>query len=155
MQECSIPDCSRKRLAKGLCQLHYTRQRALDPAIREACNARQRQWQASTKGQRTTRRHRLTPERRFQSYLSRAKDKGYGLEITLETFIQLTARPCHYCGGFARGRSWSGLDRVDPACGYVESNVVPCCEFCNKMKLDRSLGEFIAHLKQILAHWSG
>jgi len=45
--------------------------------------------------------------------------------------------------GLGRG---IGIDRKDNSSGYVESNVVPCCEVCNKAKLCMGYEEFIAYL---------
>jgi hypothetical protein len=48
---------------------------------------------------------------------------------------------------------YNGIDRVDSSMGYVAGNVVPCCSTCNRMKLDHSYDDFIAHIKKIVAHY--
>ena len=32
----------------------------------------------------------------------------------------------------------NGIDRVDNNIGYTEENTVPCCEFCNRAKLNNT-----------------
>ena len=48
----------------------------------------------------------------------------------------------------------NGIDRVDSALGYEPGNVVPCCEDCNKSKLDGSREKFFAWLDK-LARFQG
>lgn len=43
----------------------------------------------------------------------------------------------------------NGLDRVDNSIGYIESNVVPCCYICNKMKGELPVEDFLRHLNNI------
>lgn len=51
---------------------------------------------------------------------------------------------CYYCGLSAvdmkHGRV--GIDRIDNSLGYVESNCVPCCRYCNSAKMDLSVEDF-------------
>jgi hypothetical protein len=61
--------------------------------------------------------------------------------------------PCHYCGGEVIHRL--GIDRVDPAQGYVPGNVVQCCGICNAMKLTHSVDEWVAHMERVLSHLRG
>lgn len=42
-----------------------------------------------------------------------------------------------------------GLDRVDSSKGYEESNIVPCCKVCNRIKWTLSQEEFIQHIHKI------
>ena len=63
---------------------------------------------------------------------------------------------CHYCGKSPNKPHrkcetflYNGLDRVDNSVGYIESNVVPCCYICNKMKGDLSTEVFLEHLNNI------
>jgi hypothetical protein len=43
----------------------------------------------------------------------------------------------------------NGLDRIDSSIGHVLENVVPCCFDCNIMKSNRTVDEFLAHIKKI------
>ena len=65
-------------------------------------------------------------------------------------------KPCHYCGTTPikphREDSsflYNGLDRFDNNLGYVESNIVPCCFICNKMKGVLTKEDFMEHLNSI------
>lgn len=42
-----------------------------------------------------------------------------------------------------------GVDRVDSSKGYTIDNVVPCCDICNRMKLDKDITEFFDTIKRI------
>jgi hypothetical protein len=97
----------------------------------------------------------------YYRYTQAAKRRhNHRLEISLEMFRQLTSSPCHYCGSeprlIMRSRSshseykYNGLDRVDSTKGYSVDNVVPCCSWCNRMKLDLPLSDFIAHVRKIV-----
>lgn len=91
-----------------------------------------------------------------------SKEKGFGL--TKECFYSLSAKPCHYCGAEPTEtngyKPWhpkvmiNGLDRIDPAVGYYDHNVVPCCKDCNVAKLDKTEEEFISWLRRLVKHQS-
>ena len=43
---------------------------------------------------------------------------------------------------------YNGLDRIDPSKGYELTNIVTCCENCNRLKSDLvSYEEFIEFIK--------
>ncbi len=65
---------------------------------------------------------------RYRIYQQGAKKKGLTFELTLLEFIDLTQRPCYYCGFI---ELYNGLDRIDNSKGYSKDNVVPCCALCN------------------------
>lgn len=102
---------------------------------------------------------------RFNTYADKAARRGHVFELNLEQFIQLSRLNCHYCGTSPampvranRKRSvpslMNGIDRVDNAVGYVLSNCVPCCTWCNEMKRHRPQAEFLAHVRRIAQHSS-
>ena len=72
-------------------------------------------------------------------YRRNAKLAGRMWEIHEPLLLEITSRPCAYCG-FNKGLV--GLDRVDSLCGYTAKNVVPCCERCNRAKSDMTLPQF-------------
>lgn len=98
----------------------------------------------------------------FGRYRLGAKKRNLAFNIDFETFLQIAAQPCHYCGtapsncynlkhsrgpqkGQPRaGKSFvhNGLDRIDSAAGYNRENCVPCCKRCNVAKSNMSLNEF-------------
>ena len=44
---------------------------------------------------------------------------------------------------------YSGIDRIDSNLGYLENNVVPCCKFCNFMKLNLTTEDFLNRIAKI------
>ena len=95
------------------------------------------------KNRRISREYRKkNPEKpHFRNYRNNSKHKGLAFEISFKQFSHLTKQPCFYCGEVAD--SINGLDRVDNGKGYLLDNVVPCCEWCNRMKLIYSQEEFV------------
>jgi hypothetical protein len=75
------------------------------------------------------------------------KKNGRELALTFDDFKSLCQQPCHYCDG-----SGVGVDRVDSSKGYTKDNVVPCCTFCNQMKSDKLVGDFLAKVRAIYLH---
>ena len=47
-----------------------------------------------------------------------------------------------------------GIDRVDSDKGYFVDNCVSCCMWCNSMKSDLPVGEWLEHVMKITAHQS-
>ena len=97
--------------------------------------------------------HRV--ENRFKLYASNAYRRGIEFALTLPEFDTITQTPCRYCGELPNdglGSSYTGIDRIDSSKGYFSDNVVPCCEWCNKMKLDHPVDEWLSKMKQICEH---
>lgn len=76
-------------------------------------------------------------------------------------FDRITSEPCFYCGTPPSNTShnvrggiftYSGIDRLDSDQGYFLDNVVPCCQWCNKGKLDREPDEFISHCHKVVTY---
>lgn len=83
---------------------------------------------------------------KFWAYKNGAKFKKREFTLTFEQFKQFWQNPCYYC------RSdiiTIGLDRINNKKGYTITNVVPCCEACNKMKLDMTIEKFVQHIEKI------
>lgn len=68
----------------------------------------------------------------------------------------MNAQNCPIDEHFAESKVFycNGVDRIDSNKGYVDGNVQPMCEFCNRAKLDFSQSEFDAWLDRIVAHRS-
>jgi len=81
-----------------------------------------------------------SPSRRYAIYKSVAKHKKQSFEITLEYFKSLEHANCHYCGDPLER---VGVDRIKSSIGYIESNCVPCCFVCNRMKNSFHYDEFM------------
>ncbi len=68
-----------------------------------------------------------------------------------ELVFELIQQPCGYCGLIEPHR-YNGLDRIDNKVGYIESNVVTCCRWCNFAKGDMSFEEFASHIERLSTH---
>jgi hypothetical protein len=100
----------------------------------------------------------------WMSYRHGAKKRGYNFEISRDEFLKICKMNCHYCGDSpnmkrksrTKGKVpeflYNGVDRVDNEIGYILENVVPCCSFCNRIKLDRKLEDFVNQVKKIHSH---
>jgi hypothetical protein len=91
---------------------------------------------------------------RYRGCFHGAKKRGLEFNLTFEEYQRLSRLPCFYCGalpavpkisnrrlGTQRVRfngivAYNGIDRVDNQKGYVDGNIVPCCESCNRKKLN-------------------
>lgn len=82
---------------------------------------------------------------RFQAYKSNAKKRGLLFELTRDKFREFATGICAYCGDPA-----IGVDRVDNLLGYVDGNMVACCQVCNHMKHTMGRDNFIRKCKQII-----
>lgn len=101
------------------------------------------------------------------------RSRGYADgTMTLEQFLNLSQRPCHYCGAPPSNlanayrhkndvRQWTkdnadfrynGIDRVDSSLPHNIDNVVPCCANCNYMKRALSVDDFHSHIIRIYNH---
>lgn len=108
----------------------------------------------------------------YNAYKTRAEAKNHQI-ISIEEFEILSKQNCHYCGSMpfavraVRRKTgpysnpelqshseycYNGLDRIDSSLGYESSNVVPCCQHCNRAKLDLSYTEFISLIKAIYSN---
>ncbi len=73
---------------------------------------------------------------KFKILKSKAKTRGLDLTLTaLDYELLLRGAICTYCSG-PLPEAGSGLDRIDNDQGYVPSNVLPCCQHCNRLKND-------------------
>ena len=98
----------------------------------------------------------------YYSYKRHAEERALIFDISLDEFKIITQLPCHYCGAvgtpFAEKREMkgsyvgNGIDRKDNLIGYVVSNCLPCCEWCNGMKSSKTYDEFISHISNIYRH---
>lgn len=85
-------------------------------------------------------------------YKRHAKGRGYTWELSREQAENLFRSDCHYCGSppanikihknTVNPFSYSGIDRINNKLGYVQGNVVPCCNICNRAKRDMDVTEF-------------
>lgn len=104
----------------------------------------------------------------YAQYRNKAKIKNRSFNISKKRFKILTLSDCFYCGikpaHVMKSHSasleaaqhgayvYNGLDRIDNKLGYTKKNVVPCCEQCNRGKLDYSQEEFLNWAKRLYLH---
>lgn len=94
----------------------------------------------------------------YHRYKQGAKRRNINWNLTEQQVFGLVVLDCHYCGGNASTDMklpahpefrYTGIDRVDNAKGYEESNVVPCCEICNTSKRCMSLEEWKRWIERV------
>ena len=99
---------------------------------------------------------------RLAYYRRGARERDLVWNLTEERFIELIESPCHFCGEVGsmtekrkdRTIKVNGIDRVKNEIGYKESNVVPCCSFCNHAKKNHSYEYFVEKIKYIANYLS-
>ena len=84
----------------------------------------------------------------WNHYVKGAKKRGIHFGLTKTRFEELIMMPCFYCTYQKQGEV-NGVDRLDNQKGYIENNVVPCCEPCNLMKGSQHPQEFIDKMHAI------
>lgn len=95
-------------------------------------------------------------------YKRHAKDRGLIYKLSKDMFLKLIEQPCYYCGrtpsnikktkNDKEGFLYSGIDRKDSSIGYISSNVVSCCDKCNKSKREYSVEDFLKWVKSVYDH---
>lgn len=91
-------------------------------------------------------------------YKSNARKRGVSFDLTYTQFETLVDGECYFCGDTGgntlrkRGYnvySYTGIDRVDNSVGYLPSNCVSCCSWCNRAKNNGTLSNFVDKCKKI------
>lgn len=95
----------------------------------------------------------------FRNYKSGAARRNLEFTITEEEFKKLTKENCYYCGCEPSKQAthpkspsiyiYNGVDRVDNNKGYVNDNVVTCCEQCNIAKRFYSQSDFFVWVQKV------
>lgn len=92
----------------------------------------------------------------FNDYKMNAKRTKRRFELSKQSFLQIIKRNCWYCNSEPTHKKRNGapviangIDRVDNDCGYTQSNCVPCCELCNRMKMALPEHSFLQHVFKI------
>jgi hypothetical protein len=84
----------------------------------------------------------------WNHYVKGAKKRGIHFGLTKTQFESMIIQPCFYCDYCKEGEV-NGVDRKNNQEGYVESNVVPCCQTCNQAKGAQHPQEFVDKLQAI------
>lgn len=96
----------------------------------------------------------------YNIYIQNAKVRKIKFDLTIEEFSSIVIKECFYCShkGFlntlaCKTRSISfpinGIDRRNNKDYYHISNCVPCCKFCNRLKLASNEDQFHEWLDNI------
>lgn len=92
-------------------------------------------------------------------YKHHAKRRGFTWNLSFDDVSSIIRKPCHYCGkrnsnkkitkNCKDGFLYNGIDRVNSLKNYTIDNVVPCCDYCNKAKGNKTKQEFLSWVKRI------
>jgi hypothetical protein len=118
---------------------------------RDVRSAYNKEWSAKNR-KRINKQRRLradTIDGKFAMYKRSARRKGRRFSLSKEQFAKLVTKKCHYCGDQELDKNLVGIDRIDSSIGYLPENCVPCCERCNKMKMETSFEEFLFRIYKI------
>lgn len=142
-----------KEHRKQYSQEHAEEKRAYNQANKEYFKQKRKEYEQQNidKVREQRKRYRKYLKARYKKYELGAKKRGLPFELSLEEFDEITKMPCEYCGGYSdelNGIKFNGIDRIDSSKGYTVKNSVPCCEMCNRMKLDYDLEDFLEHVKK-------
>ena len=105
--------------------------------------------------------HKCHLGRHYHIYKMNSRSRGISFSLSKEELSSIITSNCHYCGAPPRPKKTgkligtfarNGIDRVDSARGYTAENCVPCCNYCNTAKLDRTADEFKAWIAQVYRH---
>lgn len=98
----------------------------------------------------------------YSSYKKSALKRNHNFELNLDIFSDLIFNKCYYCkspplqklvgNGKVKeyeGILYNGIDRVDNTIGYINSNIVSCCGWCNRAKGTKHFDDFIKYIERI------
>lgn len=83
-------------------------------------------------------------EKRYRVYIRGAESRSLAFELSYDDFDGLVKKECHYCN-VSPAKAEMGVDRKDNKVGYLKSNCLPACKWCNMAKGKMS---YVAFLKQ-------
>lgn len=91
-------------------------------------------------------------------YKSNARKRGISFDLTYTQFETLVDSGCYFCGDTGGNTlrkigyndySYTGIDRIDNNVGYLPSNCIPCCSWCNRAKNNGTLANFVDKCRKI------
>lgn len=85
----------------------------------------------------------------YNIYKRSADQRNIQFCLDFQLYESIVRSPCVYCNDMQE-RGFNGIDRVDSAVGYVESNCQSCCQMCNYMKGCCSVDYFLKKIEHIL-----
>lgn len=90
-----------------------------------------------------------TLKRRFNHLKSESLRRNLEFNITFNFFKNNAKKKCHYCNDNPKETTGSYMDRINNQIGYIESNIVPCCTMCNRIKNTYNEQEFYVIINKI------
>ena len=96
----------------------------------------------------------ISINRRWASYRDKAKIQGLEWSLTKEDFVEILTSNCKYCGK-TEINNLVGVDRFDNKIGYTKDNSVPCCQWCNYSKRERTVEEFLNWANELVGFQKG
>jgi hypothetical protein len=84
----------------------------------------------------------------WNHYVKGAQKRNIHFTLSKTLFNQFILQKCFYCN-YQKAGEVNGIDRVDNNKGYMEGNVVTCCETCNLAKSSQNPQEFVDKLHAI------
>jgi len=91
-------------------------------------------------------------QRHYNEYVRGSNKRHIEFELTIEEFDIIVNSPCRYCKHYVEYES-GGIDRINSDIGYINGNIVPCCESCNMMKGSKTQKEFLDCIHRINEHF--
>ena len=122
------------------------------------CMQSKRDRRAVGSGRRTAKGTRVEINTLISIYKSNARKRDTSFDLTYAQFETLVDGECYFCGDTGgntlRKRSYNdysytGIDRVDNSVGYLPSNCISCCSWCNRAKNNGTLANFVDKCKRI------
>jgi len=97
----------------------------------------------------------------YTCYKILAEKRNLEFSINRQLFEKLVLSDCFYCGqkpnqkGVRKDILHNGVDRINNKQGYILSNCVPCCAFCNGAKSNKTKKEFLSWVEKVHKYQSG
>ena len=150
------------RLYRVLCLLCGSvtdkRLQSIERAKSCGCMQSKRDRKVVDSGRRTADGTRVEINTIMSIYKSNARKRGISFDLSYAQFETLVDSECYFCGDNGgntlrkRGYdvySYTGIDRVDNSVGYLPSNCISCCSWCNRAKNNGTLANFVDKCKKI------
>ena len=122
------------------------------------CIQSKRNMRVAGSGRKTAEGTRVEINTLISIYKSNARKRGISFDLSYIQFETLVDSECYFCGDAGgntlRKRSYNdyrytGIDRVDNSVGYLPSNCISCCSWCNRAKNNGTLVNFVDKCKKI------
>jgi len=107
------------------------------------CESKRQERERNYKAEAFTNKHVI-----WNHYVKGACTRKIDFTLSKTFFNSLIVQPCFYCS-YSVPNEVNGIDRIDNNKGYIESNCIPCCQFCNSAKGMQHPQEFIDKLLAI------